>query len=166
MKKYEQILKYAMQMELDGYNFFKEKAEKFNNPTTRKLFLDLADVEMEHFNFIKEQLDEYLKTDSFNIESEGFNRDENNIFEAREKSEHIAETLKESDVPDLTVLRMAYLIERDYAEFYRKAAENADDEIAKALFNKLAEWEDGHERLFKSEYDRRMQEYMNLPWGG
>ncbi|WIV12581.1 ferritin family protein [Proteiniborus sp. MB09-C3] len=166
MKKYEQIMRYAMQMELDGCTFFKEKAEKFNNATTRKLFLNLAEVEMEHFYFIKEQLDEYLETDSFNIELEGFNRDENNIFESREKSEHIAETLKESDIPDLTILRMAYLIERDYAEFYRKAADNADDEIAKAIFEKLAKWEDGHEKLFKSEYDRRMKEYMNLPWGG
>ncbi len=166
MKKYEQIMRYALQMELDGHNFFKEKAEKFNNPTTQKLFLDLAEVEMEHYHFIKVQLDEYLETDSFKIEPEMLNRDESSIFESREKSEHIAETLKESDIPDLTVLRMAYLIEKDYAEFYRKAAESADDEIAKAIFEKLAQWEDGHERLFKSEYDRRMKEYMNLPWGG
>lgn len=166
MKKYEQIMRYAMQMELDGYNFFKEKAEKFNNPTTERLFLDLAEVEMEHYYFIKEQLDEYLETDSFNIDSERFKRSEDSIFESREKSEHIAETLKESDIPDLTVLRMAYLIERDYAEFYRNAANNADDETAKAIFEKLAKWEDGHEKLFKSEYDRRMKEYMNLPWGG
>ncbi|SDY89023.1 Rubrerythrin [Proteiniborus ethanoligenes] len=166
MKKYEQIMRYAMQMELDGYNFFKEKAEKFSNPTTRKLFLDLAEVEMDHFYFIKDQLDEYLETDSFKIDHEHFKRDESSIFESREKSEHIAETLKESDIPDITILRMAYLIERDYAEFYRKAAEKADDEIAKAMFEKLAEWEDGHERLFKSEYERRMEEYMNLPWGG
>lgn len=166
MKKYEQIMRYAMQMELDGYNFFKEKSEKFSNPTTKKLFLDLAEVEMDHYNFIKEQLDEYLETDSFKIDSEIINRDENSIFKAREKSEHISETLKESDIPDLTILRMAYLIERDYAEFYRKAAEKADDEMAKTVFKKLAEWEDGHEKLFKSEYDRRMEEYMNLPWGG
>lgn len=166
MKKYEHIMKYAMQMELDGYNFFKEKAEAFTNPTTRNLFLKLADAEMEHYHFIKEQLDNYIETNTFNMDSEMMNRTEDNIFENREKSEHINETLKESDIPDITILRMAYLIERDYAEFYRKAAEKADDEDAKKIFEKLAKWEDGHERLFKAEYDRRMEEYMTLPWGG
>lgn len=166
MKKYEQIMRYAMQMEIDGHNFFKEKAEEFINPTTKELFLTLAKVEMEHYYFIKEQLDSYLETDSFNMASEMMDRDEDSIFENREKSEHIDATLQESDIPDITVLRMAYLIERDYEEFYTKAAEEADDEDAKTLFTKLAGWEEGHKRLFKKEYDRRMEEYMNLPWGG
>ena len=166
MKKYEQIMRYAMQMELDGAKFFKEKAEEFTNVTTKNLFLKLAEVEMGHYRFIKEQLDNYLKTDSFDMNSEMMNIDEESIFKNREKSEHIDETLKESDIPDITILRMAYLIERDYAEFYRNAAEKADDEDAKKLFEKLAKWEDGHEKIFKKEYDRRMEEYMNLPWGG
>lgn len=61
---------------------------------------------------------------------------------------------------------MAYLIERDYKEFYIEASNNADDESIKMIFNKLATWEEGHEKLFKNEYDRRMKEYMSLPWGG
>lgn len=166
MKKYEQILKYAMQMELDGHNFFKEKAEAFVNPTTKELFLTLAEIEMEHYRFIEEQLNNYLETDSFNTDTKMMNRDENSIFEKREQSEHIDATLAESDIPDITILRMAYLIEKDYAEFYNKAAEKADDEDAKALFTQLAKWEEGHKKIFKKEYDRRMEEYMNLPWGG
>lgn len=162
---YEQILRYAMQMELDGHNFFKEKASQFNNPTTEKLFLNLADTEMEHYRYLENQLEKYLKTDSFDMSPEVLDRDEN-IFESREESEHIKETLKESDIPDLTILRMAYLIERDYKEFYQNAAESADNPDIKAIFTKLAKWEEGHETLFKGEYDRRMKEYMSLPWGG
>lgn len=166
MKKYEQIMRYAMQMELDGHNFFKEKAETFENPTTKALFLQLAEVEMEHYNFIKIQLENYLETNTIDVDSEMFHRDEESIFKNREKSEHLDETLQESDIPDLTVLRMAYLIERDYKEFYTKAAEKAEDENVKKLFEKLAKWEAGHEKIFKKEYNRRMEEYMNLPWGG
>ncbi|HZJ82947.1 MAG TPA: ferritin family protein [Clostridia bacterium] len=166
MKEYEQIMRYAMQMELDGYNFFKEKAEMFENPTSKELFLKLADAEMGHYDFIKDQLDNYLETDSFDVDFEMMDKREKNIFETREKSEHIDETLTESDIPDITILRMAYLIERDYAEFYRKAAERTDDENIKRVFEKLAKWEEGHERLFKEEYNSRMEEYMNLPWGG
>ena len=142
MKKYEYILRYAMQMELDGYNFFKEKAEEFIDPTTKNLFLKLADVEMDHYNLLKAQLENYLERDSFDLDTNLFNRDEDNIFKKREKSEHIDDTLVESNVPDITLLRMAYLIERDYAEFYRKATEKASDEDAKRLFERLAKWEE------------------------
>ena len=50
---YAHILKYAMQMELDGSNFFKEKADKFANPTTKELFLELAEVEMDHYRYLE-----------------------------------------------------------------------------------------------------------------
>ena len=165
MQNYEQVLRYAMQMELDGANFFKENAEKFNNVTSKKLFLDLAETEMEHYKYLENQLRSYRETKSFDTSEEVMGREEN-IFEDREESEHLEATLGESDIPDITILRMAYLIERDFKEFYNDAAENANDEAAKAIFTKLAKWEAGHELLFKREYDKRMKEYMNLPWGG
>lgn len=165
MKNYEQILRYAMEMELNGHNFFKENAKKFKDPTSEALFIKLAKVEMEHYKYLENQLNSYIETNSFDTSSEVMDREEN-IFESRAESEHIEATLQESDIPDITILRMAYLIERDYKEFYTNAAENAGDENIKAIFNKLASWEEGHEAIFKQEYDRRMKEYMTLPWGG
>ncbi|MGM0395655.1 MAG: ferritin-like domain-containing protein [Bacillota bacterium] len=163
--KYEQVLRYAMQMELDGSNFFKEKAEKFSNATTKRLFQTLAETEMEHYEYLKRQLESYIENETFDTSEEVMNREED-IFKSREESEHIEATLRESDIPDLTILRMAYLIEKDFKEFYENAAQNADDEGIRKIFEKLYKWEEGHERLFKLEYDRRMKEYMTLPWGG
>lgn len=165
MENYENILRYAMQMEMDGHNFFKSNGEKFDNPTTKKLFEDLAKVEMEHYNFIEKQLNKYLETNKFDTREEVINREEN-IFIDRQDSENIEATLEQSDIPDLTILRMAYLIERDFKEFYENAANSVSDEDAKTLFTQLAKWEKGHESIFKKEYDKRMKEYMNLPWGG
>lgn len=165
MQNYEQVLRYAMQMELDGANFFRDNAEKFNNVTSKKLFLDLAETEMEHYRYLENQLKSYTENKTFDTSEEVMGREED-IFQSREESEHLEATLSESDVPDLTILRMAYLIEKDYKEFYEDAAENANDQAAKAIFTKLATWEAGHELLFKREYDKRMREYMSLPWGG
>lgn len=165
MKKYEQVIRYAMQMELDGSNFFKENAEKVTKETAKTLFLNLAKSEMEHYEFLKRHLDRYVSGDEFVIEDR-FEEINPEIFEERLETEHVEEALKESDVPDITILRMAYLIERDYKEFYEKAAESADEPIIKELFETLAVWEAGHETIFKQEYDRRMQEYLRLPWGG
>lgn len=164
--KYVQIMKYAMQMELDGHNFFKEKAKGFKSVITKDLFERFAEVEMDHYEYIKRQLESYLEDGELSVDDEFLNREETSIFEAREQSEHIDTTLIESDVPDLTVLRMAYLIEKDFAEFYRESAEMTDNPDIKKLFETLAKWEDTHEEIFKSEYKRKREEYMNLPWGG
>lgn len=165
MKTYEQIFRYAMQMELDGHNFYKEKASNLNNPTSRTMFLSLAEAEMGHYKYLETQLNHYIESDSFDLNLE-VPKEDNTIFQSRESSEHLNETLNESDVPDLTILRMAYLIERDYKEFYQSAAENIEEKEVKAIFEKLSNWEAGHEMLFKGEYDKRMREYMTLPWGG
>lgn len=165
MKTYEQIFRYAMQMELDGYNFYMEKKSILNNPTSQRMFEALAESEMEHYKYIESLLNSYIETDTFEQGLDALPGDEK-IFESREDSEHLNETLSESDIPDLTILRMAYLIERDYKEFYQNAAENIEDVEVKAIFEKLSKWEAGHEILFKSEYDKRMREYMSLPWGG
>lgn len=165
MKNYEGVIRYAMQMELDGANFFKENAEKFVNPTSKELFLKLANTEIEHYKYLEVQLKSYLENKTFDVSDEVMSREEN-IFEKREESEHLEATLEQSDIPDITILRMAYLIEKDYKEFYENQAEEAEDKNIKAIFEKLSSWEAGHEKLFKHEYDRRMKEYMSLPWGG
>ena len=162
---YEGVLRYAMQMEEDGMNFFNEKADLFANPTTTKLFKNLAKIEQEHYKYLERQLNSYLENNEFDLSDEVMEREED-IFKNREESEHIKETLTESDIPDMTILRTAYLIERDFKEFYENAANNAEDDGIKQIFTKLAKWEAGHEALFKKEYDRLMKEYMSLPWGG
>lgn len=165
MKKYEQVIRYAMQMELDGSNFFKENAEKVNKETAKTLFLNLAKSEMEHYEYLKRHLEKYISGETFELEKRIEDIDPE-IFEQRLEKEHVEEALKESDIPDITILRMAYLIERDFKEFYQQAADQADEPLIKELFETLATWEAGHEAIFKKEYDKRMKEYMSLPWGG
>ena len=74
--------------------------------------------------------------------------------------------MRESHIPDISALRTAYLVERDFKEFYLEASENVEDQELSNVFKRLAKWEEGHEQMLKREYDRRMKEYMDLPWGG
>jgi rubrerythrin len=87
------------------------------------------------------------------------------FFSQRAQSEIIDQKVAEAMVPDLPVLRMAFLIERDFAEFYEASAAQAEGE-AKQVLTMLAQWERRHERLFKHFYDRAMEEYSKMPWGG
>jgi rubrerythrin len=87
------------------------------------------------------------------------------FFSQRAVSEVIDQTVLESMVPDLPILRMAYLIERDFAEFYEMAASKTTDE-SKIVLEILAHWERIHEKLFKQLHDKAFEEYAQMPWGG
>ncbi|MEI6291462.1 MAG: rubrerythrin, partial [Chloroflexota bacterium] len=87
------------------------------------------------------------------------------ILDRRADSEAIDQKVAESMVADLPVLRMAYLIERDFAEFYTMASEKSGGDAHKVL-EMLAHWESGHERLFKHLHDKAFEAYSGMPWGG
>ena len=95
----------------------------------------------------------------------GATLDEAGFFSQRAETEMIDQTMAEAMVPDLPVLRMAYLIERDFAEFYEMAAGKAEGAEREILLM-LANWERGHERLFKQLHDQAFEEYAQMPWGG
>ena len=54
-------LRYAMELEIDGYNFYMEKSKEFSNPTTAKLFEQLANEEMAHYAFLKNEVNTYVE---------------------------------------------------------------------------------------------------------
>ncbi len=158
------VYQYALQRELEGKRFFEQNADRLSHAAAVGAFKNLADEEQKHIDFIQDQIDQIKKglspsvTMGKNLENEGF-------FSQRAASEVIDSTVLESMVPDLPVLRMAYLIERDFAEFYEKAAAKAEGEAKKAL-EMLANWERGHESLFKEYHDLAFEEYSGMPWGG
>jgi len=158
------IYQYALERERQGKQFFEENAAKLRHPAAAGAFKALAGEEQKHIEFISSQiaaLDRGEKPTAAMgpaMEKEGF-------FSQRAASESLDQTITEAMVPDLPVLRTAYLIERDFAEFYEMSASKAEGE-AKQVLEMLARWERGHERLFKDMHDKAFQQYADMPWGG
>lgn len=155
------ILEYALAREHMGKNFFLENAEKLQNAAAAGAFKTIAAEEQKHIEFISGLLTN-LEENSIAQPQE---LPEASFFTERAISESIDQTVIESMVSDLPVLRMAYLIERDFAEFYAMAAQQAEGE-AKKLLEFLAVWESRHESLFKRMHDRLFAIYSEMPWGG
>jgi rubrerythrin len=159
------IYGYALQREHEGMNFFRQNAKRFDHAAAVDVFEKLADEEQKHIDFIQGLIDALEAEESAaldkgaELEAEGF-------FSQRADSEMLDQTVIESMVPDLSVLRMAYLIERDFAEFYEMAAGRAENERARKSLEMLARWERGHEKLFKDLHDKAFEEYAGMPWGG
>jgi rubrerythrin len=159
------IYEYALQREHEGKNFFQQNAGRFSHAAVSDVFEKMAEEEQAHITFIENLIAKLDMGEAVDTQP-GTELEESGFFSQRADTEMLDQAVIESMVPDLTVLRMAYLIERDFAEFYEMAAKNADDETAALTLQMLARWERGHERLFKGMHDTAFQEYAGMPWGG
>lgn len=160
----QKILDYALQREYEGKRFFEANAERLNHAAAAGAFKELAAEEQKHIEFIESQI-AALKAGQSASAAPGVQMDQDGFFSQRAAAELLDQTVLEAMMPDLPVLRTAYLIERDLAEFYDRAAGQTDGE-AKAVLEMLARWEHGHELLFKEMYDKAFEQYAGMPWGG
>ncbi len=160
----QKIYEYALAREHEGKRFFESNAERMSHAAAVGAFKQLAAEEQKHIEFISLQLD-FLKRGASSDASAGVEMERAGFFARRASLASIDQTVSEAMVPDLPVLRMAYLIERDFAEFYEMAAQKSEGEAQRVLAM-LANWERGHERYFKEWHDKIFNEYANMPWGG
>ena len=161
------IYAYALERERQGKRFFEENAARASHASVVGIFERLAREEAAHITFIQGLIDHLDQGQPASVEALAgdLSLAETGFFSERAASELIDQTTIESMTPDLPVLRMAYLIERDFSEFYEMATARAEGEAQEAL-SLLARWERGHEALFKGLHDRLFEEYVGMPWGG
>ena len=158
------IFEYALQRDYEGKLFFETNAARMSHATAVAVFKQLAAEEQKHIEFVQAQLDAIDAGKSADVAlGEELNR--SGVFSQRAASEFIDQTVLEAMVPDLPILRMAYLIERDFTEFYEQSAQKAEGE-ARVVLETLAGWERRHAALFKQMHDQAFNEYAHMPWGG
>ena len=155
------ILEYALEREYEGKRFFIENAARLQNAAAQGAFKAIAAEEQKHIDFIAAQ----IAAQNAGVSAEMPELPKAGFFAERAENENVEQSVAEAMVADLPVLRMAYLIERDFAEFYAMAAARTEGEPQKVL-QMLAHWEAGHERLFKYLHDKAFELYSGMPWGG
>jgi rubrerythrin len=159
------IYEYALQREHEGKRFFEENAARLSHAAAVGAFKELAAEEQRHIEFIESQIDALDKGQPASSEALSKELSEGAFFSKRAESEMLDQTVLEAMVPDLSVLRVAYLIEKDFAEYYEASAKQVTGEGRKVL-EMLAKWERGHETLFKNMHDKSYELYTQMPWGG
>lgn len=159
------IYEYALQREYEGKRFFEENAGRLSHAAATGTFKQLAAEEQKHIDFIQSMLDAIDKGNTPNLEM-GEAMQKAGFFSQRAESEMMEQTVSEAMVPDLPILRMAYLIERDFSEFYEMAAQKIPAGPEHDTLVMLANWERTHERLFKHLHDQAFEQYAQMPWGG
>jgi len=158
------VYEYALSREHEGKRFYESNAERLSHAAAVGAFRQLAIEEQKHIDFIELQIKALDQGQAGNV-SAGIELEKAGFFIQRASGEMIDQTVSEAMVPDLPVLRMAYLIERDFAEFYEMAAQETEGD-AQQVLAMLSTWERGHEQYFKDWHDKVYREYAKMPWGG
>ncbi len=159
------IYEYALEREREGKRFFEENAGRLSHASAVSAFKRLAAEEQKHIEFIQALLDALARGASPAKTLDQELERARSFFAQRAETEKVDQTVSEAMVPDLPILRMAYLIERDFAGFCELAASKTEGEPSQIL-SKLAHWERSHENLFKQLHDNAFQAYAEMPWGG
>lgn len=159
----EKIFQYALAREYQGKRFFTEYADRLQSPEAISAFKIVAQEEQKHIEYIQAQLDALRQGSE--SEDIGLSFPQANFFSDQANTASIDQIVSESMVADLPVLRMAYLIERDFSELYNTWAQKTEGQPRQVL-EMLARWEAGHERLFKHMHDQLFEKYADMPWGG
>lgn len=141
------VLKLAEKFEIEGYKFYNEKSKEVKNKTVSEIFQNLAQMEKEHTEFIRRLMKELEE----GREISDFPKDVQQTFKKEYTEQKIEKTSQQDDLMDLAVLRMAYLIEKDFMEFYGKAAQNEKDEKVKTILEILRNWEEGHKKIIEEQ---------------
>lgn len=154
MKNLQDILKYAMDMELRAKEFYSFYKDKVNNKSIKLMFESLVDMEDQHYNILKQQLDHLEKNSEIQkldlTHSEG-----DNII--NERAAELKDLDEDFDVSELPILRMAYAMESDFATYYQNAAEKVEEENAKELLLTLSKWEIKHRDDFAQAVEIALQ---------
>ncbi len=132
------IFEFAMQMEKDGEQYYRELAGKVKNDGMKRILGMLADDEVKHYNIVSA-----MRKGAPDMPDSPVLKDSKNIFE------EIKGTKTDLDFDDSQreALKKALEIEEKSEDFYADKAKEVENEAHKTLFEKLADEERRHVHL-------------------
>lgn len=135
------VFAFAMQMEKDGEQFYRELASKAPNEGVRAVLNMLADEEDKHYRAIQA------------LPSEGYMGEETDVLDQAQnifrRMKEFGETF-EIDTNQIELYKEAMVIEKKSIDFYLDRADQVEKPQQKQLFQRLAEEEKKHYRLVEN----------------
>jgi rubrerythrin len=149
------IIRQAIVKELEGYEFYKMVSERPGNDLeTKEVFKQLANEELKHVDYLKEM---FVRVSSGKTES----MKEIELDVPAPGSEKWKKLKKDSGSIAVAAFGIGINMEKASIEYYTNAAAKTQIPSAKALFEKLANWEKNHLELFTDEYEDMLGEWWS-----
>jgi rubrerythrin len=137
------IYKYAMKMEKDGENYYRELANKTEDIGLRNILKMLADEEVRHYNIIEQMMKSKASAE---LAETGILKKVKNIF-IKIKGKNLVFNF---DLPQINFYRKAREIEEKSYKFYIEMSDKVEIESQRKVFLKLAGEEKKHMFLLEN----------------
>jgi rubrerythrin len=135
------IFEFAMQMEKDGENCYRQLAKKVNNKGIETILTMLADDEVKHYNAI-----EKMRASRPQMAETTILADAKNVFEQMKEGNEKFDI----DSGQIELYKKAQGIEKKSRDFYLEKAKEVEEDFQKETFRKLAEEEKKHYFLLEN----------------
>jgi rubrerythrin len=148
-----QILKKAILNEMEGQQFYIIAAQLVEDLDTKQALLHLAQEEERHRTWLEELYQNISSGENINLTA--LEKDATpGIFEPEKVK-------PEAGSIEVSVFRIGILMEKASMEYYRQAAQEAQNPEVKELCQRLATWETGHLKMLEETYDYLREEWWD-----
>lgn len=156
------IIKGAILLEHKGSAFYEAASQNTKSESVREIFNTLANEEKKHIDILREQYGNLMREGML----KPIEQDEKPVDISRAViTEKIRQEISAAGY-EAAAISAAMALEEQAVKFYSECASFTDDQVAKELYQWLANWEKTH-MVFLSELDRELMEsiwYENKFW--
>jgi rubrerythrin len=146
----KEAIKTAIQMERDGYDFYKRAAAQTSSEMGRSIFLSLANDELLHLETFRRLFEDTVDA----VEWDALARSSNKYANLPVFPKDLAQVDGASpDTNELDALHMAMDSEKEAIDFYARILEKLDDDDVKKIVKEIIEQERSHYLLLQGEFD-------------
>jgi len=149
------ILQNAVEMEQEGKEFFERASNMMRHERAKQMFTSLVKQEQRHIDILGEELRRLQAGIGWatleEMKSGAQHYPKISVF----KDKEIMNLKLEPDAGELEVINVGIQVEKKSIDYYRDAAQGADDIKAREVFNWLVGEEAGHLTILNAEYDNR-----------
>lgn len=153
------IYDYAMQMEKDGENYYRDSAQKINNAGLKRILGILADAEVKHYDILQQM----KKNEKVQMPDTEILSNVKNIFiKMKEENDTIGVNISQKELYE-----KAQEIEKKSQIFYLEKADEVNNPPQKEIFLKIADEEKKHYFILENILDfiSRPQNWLeNAEW--
>lgn len=155
----EDILKEAILLEMRGKAFYKNVAEKSDSPAAKKIFGMMAEEEDEHVKFLTSQYSNYTKTYAF-LKPDAPKEDPEEAVTLNVLTEQLKKEINAASF-EAAAISSAIDFETRAVQLYSDRAKAATDPNEKELYDILAKWEIGHQKMLHDLNEQLKEEIWN-----
>ncbi len=145
------VLREALQIEANGYHFYRLAASRTSDARGRQVFEELAEEERGHLHFLQNQYAAWLRAGQADL-AVSLARPATPAAPGPVFSPALRARLNEAHF-EMSALSIGIQLELASVQFYRAQAAQASDDSVRRFFGELADWESEHYAALRREQE-------------